>query len=181
MQSTLLSRAESDLKNSICDACIRDWFDITEPPRLWLADAFPSFITLDPFRHFTKKKKKNACKLRMIVSSVITVKQELPRSFCCCLSYQHQPILRLGSHIHNFELRQTATFEIGASDRELRSALDHQESKRGVSGCAALRRQASPVVIIYEKSRAIWHHWHHKNRCLARHPMTNHDIYIRYI
>ena len=33
--------------------------------------------------------------------------------------------LKLGSHIHNFEPRRTATFEIGASGSELRPALDH--------------------------------------------------------
>ena len=59
-------------------------------------------------------------------------------------------MLRLGSHIHNFELRRTATFEIGALDSELRPTLDHRKANcGGVSGCAALRRQASPVFSLH--------------------------------
>ena len=49
-----------------------------------------------------------------------------PYPYIPCLS------IRLGSHIHDFELRWTATFEIGASGSELQPAPNHQEANCGV-------------------------------------------------
>lgn len=53
-------------------------------------------------------------------------------------------LLKLGSHIHDFELRLAATCEIGASCSELRLAPYHREAKHGVLKCIAKHCQSSP-------------------------------------